>query len=114
MKTLINSGTIIAMESSLPRVFQGDIAIDGRKIISVGETPANFKPDRVIDAAGSIVLPGLINAHTHLSMVLLRNYADDLDLHTWLNTKIWPVEAKMTQEHVYKDHHENSRISETL
>ncbi len=101
MKTVITNGIIIAMDYSSPRVQKGNIAIDGRKVISVGDTPAGFKPDRTIDASGSIVLPGLVNAHCHLSMVLLRNYADDLDLFKWLNEKIWPIEAKMTESHVY-------------
>ncbi len=101
MSILIKNGTIIPMDSSLPRMINGDIAIEGRKIIAVGIIPSDFKPDRIIDASDSIVLPGLINAHTHLSMVLLRNYADDLDLHTWLNDRIWPIEAKITKQHVY-------------
>lgn len=101
MKTLITKGIIIAMDNNLPRVQMGDIAIDGRKIVSVGDASSDFNPDRIIDAGNSIVLPGLINAHCHLSMVLLRNYADDLDLFTWLNKKIWPIEEKMTESHIY-------------
>jgi 5-methylthioadenosine/S-adenosylhomocysteine deaminase len=102
MKTIISNGTIIAMDSSLPKVIKGDIVIEGRKIISVGgSSPHGFTPDRIIDGRSSIVLPGLINAHTHLSMVLLRNYADDLDLFTWLNEKIWPIEANITKQHVF-------------
>ena len=101
MKTLITKGTIIPMDSSIPKILIGDIAVDGRKIISVGSVPSGFEADRVIDASHSIVLPGFVNAHCHLSMVLLRNYADDLDLFTWLHEKIWPIEAKFTREHVY-------------
>lgn len=58
MKTVITEGTIIAMDSSLPKVMRGDIAIDGRKIISVGSSPHGFTPDRIIDGSSSIVLPG--------------------------------------------------------
>jgi 5-methylthioadenosine/S-adenosylhomocysteine deaminase len=101
MKILISQGTVIAMDSSLPEVIKGDISIEGRKIISVGKIPSGFKPDRIIDASTCLVMPGLINAHCHLSMVLLRNYADDLDLFTWLKEKIWPIEAKITEKHVY-------------
>jgi len=101
MRTVIKNGIIIAMDNSLPEVLKGDIAVEGRKIVSVGEIPAGFKADRSIDAGNSIVLPGLVNAHSHLSMVLLRNYADDMDLFTWLNEKIWPVEEKLTETHVY-------------
>jgi len=101
MKTVIKNGIVISMDSKLPRVIRGDIAIEGRKIVSVGDLPADFTADRTIDAENSIVLPGIINAHCHLSMVLLRNYADDLDLFTWLNEKIWPIEEKMTESQVY-------------
>ncbi len=101
MKTIITKGTIISMDENFPRVQQGDIAIEDKTIISVGSIPDDFTADRIIDAGGSIVLPGFVNAHCHLSMVLLRNYADDLDLFTWLHEKIWPIEAKFTREHVY-------------
>jgi 5-methylthioadenosine/S-adenosylhomocysteine deaminase len=101
MKTVIRNGIIIPMDSALPETLRGDIAIDGRKIVSVGDVPAGFRADRSIDARNSIVVPGLINAHSHLAMVLLRNYADDMDLFTWLNEKIWPIEEKMTESHVF-------------
>jgi 5-methylthioadenosine/S-adenosylhomocysteine deaminase len=101
VKTIISRGTVISMDDSLPRVQQGDIAVEDRRIVSVGSIPSGFEADRTIDAEGSIVLPGLVNAHCHLSMVLLRNYADDLDLFTWLNEKIWPIEAEFTREHIY-------------
>jgi 5-methylthioadenosine/S-adenosylhomocysteine deaminase len=55
----------------------------------------------VIDGRGKAAIPGLFNAHTHAAMTLLRGYADDMPLQEWLSTKIWPVEAKMTEEDVY-------------
>ena len=55
----------------------------------------------VIDGSGKAAIPGLFNAHTHAAMTLLRGYADDMPLQEWLSTKIWPVEAKMTEEDVY-------------
>ncbi|RKX74158.1 MAG: amidohydrolase, partial [Spirochaetes bacterium] len=69
MKTVIKNGIVISMDSKLPRVIRGDIAIEGRKIVSVGDLPADFTADRTIDAETSIVLPCIINAHCHLSMV---------------------------------------------
>jgi 5-methylthioadenosine/S-adenosylhomocysteine deaminase len=74
--------------------------IDDGMIIEVG---AGVKTaDVVIDGAGKIVLPGLINTHTHLSMVLLRGYADDMHLQDWLQKKIWPLESRLTPEACYQ------------
>lgn len=55
----------------------------------------------VIDVMGRIILPGLVNAHTHSAMTIFRGAADDLPLHRWLNEKIWPMEAKLDDEAVY-------------
>lgn len=57
--------------------------------------------DKIIDCSQMVVLPGLINNHTHSSMSLLRGYADDLNLQKWLKDKIWPAEAKLTGEDIY-------------
>jgi 5-methylthioadenosine/S-adenosylhomocysteine deaminase len=57
--------------------------------------------DKEIDGSGKIALPGLINAHTHLSMTLFRGYADDMQLQDWLQKKIWPLEAKLSNEDCY-------------
>jgi 5-methylthioadenosine/S-adenosylhomocysteine deaminase len=59
------------------------------------------RADTELDGRGKAMLPPLINGHTHAAMTLLRGYADDLDLHTWLNDHIWPLEAGMTEETVY-------------
>ena len=55
----------------------------------------------VIDGKGMLAAPGLINTHTHIAMGLLRNYADDLELMDWLQTAIWPAEAKLTDHLAY-------------
>ena len=55
----------------------------------------------VIDGKDKAIIPGLINAHTHAAMTLLRGYADDMPLHEWLETKIWPTEAKITVDDAY-------------
>lgn len=79
----------------------GPAAISEGRIACIGELPSGFRADRVIDADGAIVLPGLVNSHTHVSMSLLRNLADDMELMDWLNNRIWPLEAKMGPEEVY-------------
>ena len=73
--------------------------VDGR-IEDIG----NLKPipkDRVIDCRHKLLIPGLINTHTHLSMTLFRGYADDLELRDWLEKKIWPLEKRLTGEMCY-------------
>ena len=83
---------------------QGEIAIDGDRIIAVGErgcTPSNFAADSIIDLSNHVVMPGLINTHTHAAMTMLRGYADDMPLMPWLEQKVWPFEAKMTAEDIY-------------
>lgn len=82
----------------------GEIAIEGERIVSVGErgsAPPGFVPDRILDLPDDVVMPGLINTHTHAAMTLLRSYADDLPLMPWLNEKVWPFEDKLTDEDIY-------------
>jgi len=76
------------------------ILIDDGRVVEVGTDLKTAEV--VIDGAGKIVLPGLINTHTHLSMVLLRGYADDMRLQDWLQKKVWPVEARLTPEACYQ------------
>ncbi|ABK44423.1 amidohydrolase [Magnetococcus marinus MC-1] len=54
-----------------------------------------------LDATGQLILPGLVNAHTHAAMTLFRGYGDDMPLMAWLEQRIWPAEAKLTEEDVY-------------
>lgn len=83
------------------RVFErGSVAIEGDKIVAVGKD-VKEKADTVIDARGKVVLPGLINCHTHLSMTLLRGVADDMPLMQWLETRIWPIEKNLRAEDCY-------------
>lgn len=78
-----------------------DIFIEGNKIKKIGKN-LSLKAKEKIDGRGEkVVLPGLINSHTHAPMILFRGYADDLPLDVWLKEKIWPLEAKLTEEDVY-------------
>jgi len=80
------------------------IVIDAGKISKIGHNLGELKLnayDKVIDGQGKVVIPGLINAHTHAAMVLLRGFADGLPLRRWLEEKIWPAERRLTTEDVY-------------
>jgi 5-methylthioadenosine/S-adenosylhomocysteine deaminase len=78
-----------------------NIYIEDQKIVSIGTAPVGFIADEIIDADNHLVMPGLINAHTHVAMSLFRNYADDLPFWPWLTEKIWPIEEKLTGPDVY-------------
>ena len=71
------------------------------------EAPAGTVADKVIDASGMAILPPFYNTHTHAAMTLLRGYADDMPLHTWLQEYIWPYEDKLTPQ----DIREGSRLA---
>ena len=73
---------------------------DSGTIRDMGITQGSGK-DEVIDCRGKVLIPGLINTHTHLSMTLFRGYADDLELQEWLEKKIWPLEKRLTGEMCY-------------
>ena len=93
---VITGGTVVTMEGG--RVLApGALAIDGRDIVAV-DTPAaiaaRFQPQDTLDASGDVVMPGLVNTHTHAPMVLYRGLADDLALMDWLQQYIFPAEAK--------------------
>ncbi|OGF22572.1 hypothetical protein A2Y83_00495 [Candidatus Falkowbacteria bacterium RBG_13_39_14] len=77
-----------------------DILIKKNKIEEIAES-INEKADTIIDGSDKAALPGFVNGHTHAAMTLLRGYGDDMVLKEWLETKIWPIEAKMTEEDIY-------------
>lgn len=89
----IRNTTLITQDDDR-RVIEGDLYIEDDRIVSVGEKAP--EADRVIDGTGQVVLPGLINLHTHLAMGLFRGYGDDMRLEPWLQERIWPAEAKLT------------------
>ncbi len=95
---LITGGAVVTMDSEKRLYDPGFVAVRGERIVAVGDAAAlkagKYRAGRAIDARGKIVLPGLINAHTHVPMTLFRGIADDLDLQEWLTRYIFPAEAK--------------------
>lgn len=78
------------------------IAVEDGKIIYIGkDLPDSFAADEVIDGKGMLATAGMVNTHGHVSMTLLRSYADDMALMDWLENKIWPIEAKMNTKDIY-------------
>lgn len=79
----------------------GHIGIEGNRISHLGTDLPAVTPARTLDGTDRLALPGLVNAHTHAAMVLFRGYGDDMPLMPWLEERIWPAEAKLTDEDVY-------------
>ena len=100
MKLLIRKTTLVTVNEKDEVLEQADLAIVDDKIAAIGEIPEDFVPDRILEGQDCIVLPGLVNSHTHLSMTLMRNYADDLDFWPWLMERIKPLEDHLTLEDV--------------
>ncbi|UCH21748.1 MAG: amidohydrolase [Deltaproteobacteria bacterium] len=94
---VIHNGTVITVNSEFDIIENGIVCIRGRRLVKIEartEPPDIPKAEKVIDAKGALILPGLVNTHTHLPMTLFRGLADDLPLHEWLEKYIFPAEAK--------------------
>jgi len=104
MDLLITNGIVITMNREMQIIEQGAVAIKDGQIIDIAHKDriSSEQAKQVIDAKGKIIMPGLVNAHTHASMTLFRGLADDLPLMKWLNDHIFPAESKLTKEKVYK------------
>jgi 5-methylthioadenosine/S-adenosylhomocysteine deaminase len=100
MKLLIRHATLVTVNAGDEVLLDADLAIAEDKIVGVGAAPHGFVPDRTLDGRDRIVLPGLINTHTHLSMTLMRNYADDLAFWPWLLERVKPLEDHLVPEDV--------------
>lgn len=95
---LITGGAVVTMDGERRVIDDGFVAIRGERIVEVGDAAQlkvkNYRAKQTIDARGKVVLPGLINTHTHIPMTLFRGIADDLNLQDWLTKYIFPAEAK--------------------
>ena len=98
---LIKNGNVIIFENDDVKVKKADIKIKGNIIKRISENIQLEEGEKIIDATNKIVMPGLINTHAHIAMSIFRGTFEGCDLYTWLNEKIWPVEAKLTKEDVY-------------
>lgn len=98
---IIGGGAIVTMDASKRVIENGAVAVKNDKIVGVGTTAEinrRFSAKQTIAAGGKVVIPGLINAHTHIPMTLFRGISDDLDLQEWLQKFIFPSEAKNVTE----------------
>jgi 5-methylthioadenosine/S-adenosylhomocysteine deaminase len=100
---LVTNGTVLTLDAGSTEIINGAVAIAKDTITAVGPSDefGDWSVSQVIDARGGIIMPGLINSHTHAAMTCFRGLADDLPLMTWLNDHIFPAEAKLDDRKVY-------------
>lgn len=98
---LLRGGTVVTMDAKGRVLEKGAVAVRGARIVDIGpeaEIMTKYAADRTLHVPGRVVMPGLINTHTHAAMVLFRGLADDLPLMEWLRKYIFPAEAKYVDE----------------
>ncbi|MGM0655223.1 MAG: amidohydrolase family protein, partial [Thermodesulfobacteriota bacterium] len=93
---VIHNGTLLTMEQELPVIENAFVRIKGDKITECGPAVPGrrWEGATLMDACGGIIMPGLVNGHTHTPMSMFRGLADDLPLDVWLNEHIFPAEAR--------------------
>jgi 5-methylthioadenosine/S-adenosylhomocysteine deaminase len=98
---IIKNAYVLTMDPEHDDLKSGTVVIEDGRIKEIGKETKE-RAETVIDAKHSVVMPGLVNTHTHAAMSLLRGYADDMQLAEWLGEHIWPAEAQLKAEDVYK------------
>ena len=103
MNLLVTNGTVLTMNETMEVLPNGAVLVENGFIREVGESGQLDArgADRVVDAGGGIIMPGLVNTHTHASMTLFRGLADDLPLMEWLQEHIFPAESRLTGDMVH-------------
>lgn len=101
MNILLKNGYVLQHSTSSVTTDRLNLYISKGKIVGIGDAPPDFIADKTIEADNKLILPGLINSHTHAYMTLLRNAADDLAFDDWLFGNILPMEDRLTKEDGY-------------
>lgn len=101
MKILIKNANLISMDNKRPQIEEGiDILIEDTKIKEI-DKDIKEDVDKIINATGKVVMPGLINTHSHIPMSIFRETVDGYITQDWLEQKIWPMEDKLKNEDIY-------------
>jgi 5-methylthioadenosine/S-adenosylhomocysteine deaminase len=97
---LIRGATIVTMNPRREILADADLLVEGSRIVALGRIAADAVPAdaEIVDAAGLVMMPGLVNGHVHGSQQLGRGIADDVDLLTWLRDRVWPFENALTED----------------
>ena len=97
MSVLFQNVTAVTMDPANPVIQNAFVAVEGARIASVGTGRPAGEFERVVDGAGKVLMPGFVNAHTHVPMTLMRGYGGGCGLQTWLHDYIFPAEAKLDE-----------------
>lgn len=95
MDTLFSNITVVTMDEDLRVLFSAFVGVTDGKISYISDVAPQEHPQQIINGEGMVLMPGLINCHTHLAMSPMRSFADDTELQTWLNDYIFPTEAHL-------------------
>ena len=95
MDTLFSNVTVVTMDEELRVLFSAFVGVTDGRISYLSRKAPQEQPKKIINGEGMVLMPGLINCHTHLAMSPLRGYADDVELSTWLNDYIFPREDRL-------------------
>lgn len=95
MDTLFSHITVVTMDEAMHVCYDSFVGVTDGKIAYLDRQPPKEQPKQIVNGEGMVLMPGLINCHTHLPMSLLRGYADDMDLAAWLNDWIFPREDRL-------------------
>lgn len=95
MDTLFSNVTAVTMDEGMRVLLDAFVGVTGGKISYLAKKAPEERPQTIVDGTGMVLMPGLINCHTHLPMTILRGYADDMALAAWLNDAIFPREDRL-------------------
>lgn len=103
MRTIFKNVWVVTVNRHCDVIKNGVVVVDNDRIAYVGDRlPQDVSGARIIDGKGKkMLMPGFVDGHTHLPMVLFRGGADDMELHSWLNDRIFPLESRLTNQTVY-------------
>lgn len=102
MKYVFKNALVVTMNERLEVLKACDVLVENDRICAIGAlSHEQIEKATIIDASGKLLMPGLINGHSHVPMTILRNFADDMNLQTWLFQHIFPTEDKLTGEDIH-------------
>ena len=95
MDTLFSNVTVVTMDEQMRVLLDAFVGVTDGKVSYLSKKAPEEQPQTIVDGTGMVLMPGLVNCHVHLPMTILRGYADDQDLATWLNDYIFPREDRL-------------------